>query len=105
MHWFYEEGETPVAFHKARKFRSLALDQSGSAPVVSETTSADHKHAAGFFSFGVFCFEDWQADYALDMLKFSVPRGFLQLCPGIFERLFTEFVAALPTVWGTRVSV
>ncbi|HHT8899264.1 TPA: type VI immunity family protein [Burkholderia cenocepacia] len=100
MRWFYEEGKSPVAFDKARKFPSLALDQSSSAVVVSETTSADHKLAAGFFSFGVFCFEDWQADYALDTIKFSVPRAFLQLCPGVFEKLFAEFVAALPTIWG-----
>ncbi|WDD95000.1 DUF3396 domain-containing protein [Burkholderia sp. FERM BP-3421] len=100
MRWFYEEGKSPVAFDKARKFPSLARAQSSGAPVVSETTSADHKLAAGFFSFGVFCFEDWQADYALDTLKFSVPRRFLQLCPGIFEKLFVAFVATLPTVWG-----
>ncbi|PAJ83939.1 type VI immunity family protein [Burkholderia ubonensis] len=100
MRWFYEEGESPVAFDKARKFPSLAREQPSSGVVVSETTSADHKLAAGFFAFGVFCFEDWQADYALDTVEFSVPRRFLQLCPGVFERLFAEFVAALPTIWG-----
>ncbi|MCO8577389.1 DUF3396 domain-containing protein [Burkholderia multivorans] len=100
MRWFYEEGKSPVAFDKARKFPSLARDQSSGALIVSQTTSADHKLAAGFFAFGVFCFEDWQADYGLDTVEFSVPRRFLQLCPGVFERLFAEFVTALPTVWG-----
>lgn len=100
MRWFYEEGASPTAFDKARKFPRLAREQSSSALVVSQTTSADHKLAAGFFAFGVFCFEDWQAAYGLDTVEFSVPRRFLQLCPRVFEKLFAEFVTALPTVWG-----
>ncbi|WGS54919.1 DUF3396 domain-containing protein (plasmid) [Paraburkholderia sp. D15] len=100
MRWFYEEGKKPVEFSKARKFPVLARSQPGSALLVSKTTSAQHKFASGFFAFGVFCFEDWQADYGLDTIEFSVPRRFLQLCPGVFEELFAAFVESLPTRWG-----
>jgi hypothetical protein len=100
MHWFYEEGKRPVEFAKGRGFPNLAREQPSSALLVSQTTSANHKLAAGFFAFGVFCFEDWQADYGLDTVEFSVPRRFLQLCPGVFEEVFAEFVTALPTKWG-----
>lgn len=100
MHWFYEEGKKPVAFDKARGFARLAKDLSSSQLLVSSTTSADNKLATGFFEFSTFCFEDWQAGAGLDVVTFSVPRRFLQTCPGTFEALFAEFAAAVPTVHG-----
>lgn len=100
MQWFYEEGEPPAKFDKARGFPRLAKDLPSSTALVSETTSADHKHAAGFFDFAVFCLEDWQADLGADVVAFSVPRRFLQLCQGGFEALFAQFAAELPTIWG-----
>ncbi len=100
MRWFYEEGKRPVAFDKSSAFPALAREAPSSAMLVSSTTSAEHRLAAGFFSFDVFCMEGWQASYALDSVAFSVPRRFLEICPGVFESLFTEFVSSLPTVWG-----
>ena len=72
--------------------------------LVATTTSAEHKLATGFFEFSAFCIPDWQADLGDRGLKnamvFTVPRRFLEMCPGTFEKLFTEFAAAVPTVWG-----
>lgn len=100
MRWFYAEGKKPIAFEQTRGFPVLAKQVPSNAMLVSTTTSTEHKFATGFFDFSVFCFEDWQAGRALDALTFSVPRRFLQTCPGAFETLFAEFVAALPIVWG-----
>ncbi|KVT56537.1 DUF3396 domain-containing protein [Burkholderia ubonensis] len=102
MRWFYEEGESPVAFDKARGFARLAMELPSNEMLVSATTSADHKLATGFFEFSVFCLEDWQAAMGtrgLDEMTFTVPRRFLETCPGVFETLFAEFVAAIPTIW------
>ncbi len=100
MRWFYAEGEKPVAFDKALGFPRLAKELPSSKLLVSETTSADHRLAAGFFDFAVFCFEDWQAEFGVDVVAFSVPRRFLELCHGTFETMFAEFATALPTIWG-----
>jgi hypothetical protein len=103
MRWFYEEGHKPVEFAKARGFRALANDLPGSQVLVSATSSADNKLATGFFEFSAFCIPDWQAELGtrgLDALAFSVPRRFLELCPGKFESLFGDFASALPIVWG-----
>lgn len=102
MRWFYAEGEKPVAFDKAPGFADLAKQLPSNAALVSSTTSADHKLAAGFYDFSVFCLEDWEAKFgrSLDVMSFSVPRSFLQLAPGAFERLFAEFATWLPTVHG-----
>ncbi|KVQ59264.1 DUF3396 domain-containing protein [Burkholderia territorii] len=103
MRWFYEEGAKPVAFDKASGFSALAKDLPSDSILVSTTTSADHKLAAGFYEFSAFCLEDWQAAMGtrgLDVMVFTVPRRFLQICPGTFENLFAEFAAAVPTVHG-----
>ncbi len=103
MRWLYEEGKSPMAFHKARGFPKLATQLPGSQILVSVTTSADHKLAAGFFEFFVFCLEDWQAAMGtrgLDVMTFTVPRRFLQICPGVFEAMFAECAATIPTIWG-----
>ncbi|MDN8051559.1 DUF3396 domain-containing protein [Burkholderia multivorans] len=103
MRWFYEEGARPVAFDKTPGFPSLAKDLPSESILVSSTTSADHKLAAGFYEFSVFCLEDWQAAMGtrgLDVMVFTVPRRFLQISPGTFEKLFAEFAAAVPTVHG-----
>lgn len=102
MRWFYAEGENPVAFEKSVGFPGIAKQLPSSAALVSSTTSADHKLAAGFYDFSVFCLEDWEADAgrSLDVMTFSVPRGFLQRCPGTFEKLFADFAGSLPTVHG-----
>ncbi len=103
MRWFYEEGQKPVEFAKARGFPVVADTLPSSQVLVATTTSADHKLAAGFFEFSAFCIPDWQAelgDRGLDAVVFSVPRRFLEMCPGTFEKLFAEFAAAVPTIWG-----
>ncbi|WP_232448858.1 type VI immunity family protein, partial [Burkholderia ubonensis] len=41
-----------------------------------------------------------QGDRGLDAMVFTVPRRFLEMCPGTFEALFAEFAAAVPTIWG-----
>ncbi|KVN13894.1 hypothetical protein WT09_16755 [Burkholderia stagnalis] len=103
MRWFYEEGAKPVAFDKTPGFPGLAKDLPAESILVSATTSADHKLAAGFYEFSVFCLEDWQAAMGtrgLDVMVFTVPRRFLQICPGAFEQLFAGFASALPTIHG-----
>ncbi|TCW81441.1 hypothetical protein C5O80_22705 [Burkholderia sp. SRS-46] len=103
MQWFYEEGQKPVAFAKARRFPAAADDVASSQVLVATTTSAGHKLATGFFEFSAFCIPDWQAelgDRGLDAMVFTVPRRFLEMCPGTFEALFSEFAAAVPTIWG-----
>ncbi len=100
MRWFYAEGKKPIAFDKTVGFPELAKQVPSSAMLVSTTTSAEHKLATGFFDFSVFCLEDWQAELGFDVVAFTVPRRFLQICPGVFETLFEEFSASLPTVWG-----
>ncbi|WP_186033240.1 type VI immunity family protein [Burkholderia gladioli] len=102
MRWFYAEGEAPVAFDKSAGFSDLAKRVTSNAALVSTTTSADHKLAAGFYDFAVFCLEDWEAKFerSLDVMSFTVPRSFLQLAPGAFERLFAEFAEWLRPVHG-----
>lgn len=102
MRWFYAEGEAPVAFGKSPGFADLAKRLPSSTALVSTTTSADHKLAAGFYDFSVFCLEDWEAKFgrSLDVMSFTVPRSFLQLAPGAFERLFAEFADWLRPVHG-----
>ncbi|MCS6480195.1 DUF3396 domain-containing protein [Burkholderia thailandensis] len=103
MRWFYEEGKSPVAFDKARGFPRLASELPSGQILVSMTTSADHKLATGFYEFSVFCLEDWQAAMGtrgLDVMVFTVPRRFLQICPGAFEAMFAEFATTVPTIWG-----
>ncbi|WP_334032897.1 type VI immunity family protein [Burkholderia gladioli] len=103
MRWFYEEGEKPVEFAHARGFAAAAEAVPSSEVFVATTTSADHKHATGFFEFSAFCISDWQAeqgDRGLDAMVFTVPRRFLELCLGVFEQLFADFAATVPTIWG-----
>ncbi|HIC7214004.1 type VI immunity family protein [Burkholderia stabilis] len=103
MHWFYEEGQKPVEFAKARGFPAVADSVPSSQVLVATTTSADHKLATGFFEFSAFCIPDWQAeqgDRGLDAMVFTVPRRFLEMHPGEFEKLFSDFAATLPTIWG-----
>lgn len=102
MQWFFAEGEAPVAFDKSGGFPDLAKRVPGHAALVSTTTSADQKLAAGFYDFSVFCLEDWEAKFgrSLDVMSFTVPRGFLQLAPGAFEQLFAEFAEWLRPVHG-----
>ncbi|WP_205169224.1 DUF3396 domain-containing protein [Burkholderia sp. LMG 13014] len=102
MRWFYAEGEAPVAFSKTPGFPGLAKQIPSNAALVTSTTSADHKLAAGFYDFSEFCLEDWEAKFerSLDVMSFTVPRSFLQLAPGAFERLFAEFADWLRPVHG-----
>lgn len=103
LHWFYQDGKQPVAFEKAPGFDRLAQSASADDVFSVALTSADHKLAAGFFEFSVFCIDAWQAKaggHGLDTLVFTVPRRFLELRPGAFQTLFSDFASALPTVHG-----
>ncbi|WP_232448853.1 type VI immunity family protein [Burkholderia ubonensis] len=62
MRWFYEEGQKPVEFAKARGFPAVADEVPSSQVLVATTTSAGHRLATGFFEFSVFCISDWQAE-------------------------------------------
>ncbi|MEX3614309.1 MAG: type VI immunity family protein [Burkholderia gladioli] len=103
MRWFYEEGKSPVEFAKSTGLPGVVKGLTSEQVLVATTTSAAHKLATGFFEFSVFCISDWQAeqgDRGLDAMVFTVPRRFLEMCPGTFEKLFTEFAAVVPTKWG-----
>ncbi|MFL9995259.1 DUF3396 domain-containing protein [Paraburkholderia sediminicola] len=102
LRWFYEEGKQPVPFEKAPAFGRVAAAIPADDAFAVTVTSADHKLAAGFFEFSVFCVDAWQSDAGrgLDVLAFSVPRAFLQIRPGGFQSLFATFASLVPTVHG-----
>ncbi|SDG91799.1 Protein of unknown function [Paraburkholderia phenazinium] len=103
LRWLYEEGQQPVAFDKAPGFERLARSVPDDTVFSVSITSAEHKLSAGFFEFSVFCTSAWQAKaggWGLDALVFTVPRRFLELCPGTFPTLFADAANALPTVHG-----
>jgi hypothetical protein len=103
LHWFYQDGKPSVAFEKAPAFDRLAQTISADDVFSVTVTSADHKLAAGFFEFSVFCIDAWQSKVGgggLDALVFTVPRRFLELRPGTFQTLFSSFANAVPTVHG-----
>ncbi|MDR6493530.1 hypothetical protein J2797_003428 [Paraburkholderia terricola] len=103
LHWFYQDGKQPVAFEKAPGFDRLAQTISADDVFSVTITSADHKLATGFFEFSVFCIDAWQSKVGgggLDALVFTVPRRFLELRPGTFQTLFSDFSNAVPTVHG-----
>lgn len=102
MRWFYADDEAPVAFPKTKGFPEFAKRISPTEALSCATTSADHKLAAGFYEHSALCASEREAGFgrSLDAVSFSVPRRFLQLCPGVFETLFAAFVTSLPTVHG-----
>lgn len=103
LRWVYQDGKQPVAFEKAPDFRRLAQTVSADEVFSVTVTSADHKLATGFFEFSVYCIDAWQSKaggWGLDAIVFTVPRRFLELRPGIFQTLFSDFANAVPTVHG-----
>ncbi|MFL9886771.1 DUF3396 domain-containing protein [Paraburkholderia agricolaris] len=101
--WFYQDGKQPVAFEKATGFDRVAQTVFADDVFSVAVTSSDHKLATGFFEFSVFCIDAWQSKaggHGLDTLVFTVPRRFLELRPGKFQALFSDFANAVPTVHG-----